>query len=266
MEFVIEFWGAWGQFCAMNYIPKVIGHRGASGVAPENTLPAFELAFKEGADGVECDVRLTADCQVVCMHDADTKRVAGASMLVEGHTLEELRQLDVGAWLGAPFAGTRIPLLSELIAKVPAGKKLFVELKTGPEILVPLFEVIDASAIELKQLAILVFDIEMVRAVKAQRPDLNVYWLINVKSNWLGRSKLQLSDVLDTLVDVDADGLGLRCHSGIHREMVKAILEADVDLNIWTVNNPVDARRYASFGVSSISTNYPQMMLEAMLR
>ncbi|MGZ0707129.1 glycerophosphodiester phosphodiesterase family protein [Coraliomargarita sp. W4R53] len=250
----------------MNYIPKVIAHRGASSAAPENTLPAVELAFKEGADGVECDVRLTADCQVVCMHDANTERVAGTSMLVEQHRFEDLRRLDVGAWQGAHFTNTRIPLLSELMAVVPPGKKLLVELKVGPEILVPLFEVIDASAIELKYLAILVFDIEMVKRIKALRPELMVYWLIDVKSNWLGRSQLKLSDVLDDLVEADADGLGLRCHSGIHREMVKAILEADVDLNVWTVDDGVDARRYASFGVSSISTNRPKAMLDAMLR
>ena len=262
---LVGFFGEEAHFLHMNYIPKVIGHRGASEAAPENTLPAFELAFREGADGVECDVRLTADCQVVCVHDADTRRVAGTSMLVEAHSLEELQQLDVGAGKGAGFAGTRIPLLSELMAKVPPGKKLLVELKTGQEILKPLFEVIDAAAIELKQLAIIVFDIEMVKAIKAQRPDLNVYWLIDVRSNWLGRSKLKLADVLDTLVEIEADGLGLRCHSGIHREMVKAILEADVDLNIWTVDDPVDARRYASFGVTSISTNCPKAMLSAML-
>ncbi len=260
------FWVHSHIFNIMNYIPKVIGHRGAAANAPENTLPAFELAFREGADGVECDVRLTADCQVVCIHDADTGRVASTSMLVEEHSLEELQQLDVGAFRGAEFVGTRIPLLSELMAKVPPGKKLLIELKTRQEILAPLFEVIAASSIELKQLAIIVFDIEMVRAVKAQRPDLKVYWLIDVKSNWLGRSKLRLADVLDTLVEINADGLGLRCHSGIHREMVKAILEADVDLNIWTVDDPVDARRYASFGVSSISTNCPKAMLDAMLR
>lgn len=250
----------------MNYIPKVIGHRGASATAPENTLPAFEQAFKEGADGVECDVRLTADGQVVCLHDADTLRVAGTAMLVEEHSYEELQQLDVGAGKSAAFTGTRIPLLSELMAKVPPGKKLLVELKIGQEILAPLFEVIDASSIELKQLAIIVLDQEMVRTIKAQRPDLKVYWLIDVKSNWLGRSKLKLGDALDTLVEINADGLGLRDHSGIDRKMVKAILEADVHLNIWTVDNPVDARRYASLGVRSISTNCPKVMLDAMLR
>lgn len=250
----------------MNYIPKVIGHRGASATAPENTLAAFELAFQEGADGLECDVRLTADSQVICMHDADAERVAGTSILVADQSYEQLSELDVGAWKGADFKGTRIPLLSELLGKMRPGKKLLVELKTGQEILKPLFDVIDASLIELKQLAIMVFDPEMVKAIKTQRPDLKVYWLIDVKSNWLGRSQLKLADVLDALVEIKADGLGLRAHSGIQRDMVKAILDADVDLNIWTVDDAAEARRYASLGVSSITTNCPKAMLAAMLR
>lgn len=255
----------WGRQCfVMNYIPKVIAHRGASSLAPENTMAAFDLAWLEGADGVECDVRLTSDCQVVCMHDSDTGRVAGDLLVVESQTYEALSALDVGAWKGDAYRGTKIPLLSDLLAKMPPGKKLLVELKTGEEILTPLFDVIDAAKIELKQLAIIVFDTEMVKALKTRRPELNVYWLIDVTSNWLGRSKLKLADVLDTVIDTNVDGLGLRCHSGINREMVKAILEADVDLNIWTVDDASDARRYASFGVTSISTNCPRAMLDAM--
>lgn len=249
----------------MNDFPKVIAHRGASMHAPENTLPAFELAWKEGADGIECDVRLTSDCEVVCLHDPDMERVADRKLVVEAETLDALLALDVGAKKGAAFAGTRIPLLSEVMGKVPPGKKLFIEVKAGEAIVTPLLDVIDAASVELKQIALIAFDQAMVRTLKAKRPDLKVYWLIDVKSNWLGRSKLKLADVLDSLVELDADGLGLRCHSGITREMVKAILEADVDLNIWTVDNPVDARRYASFGVTSITTNGPRAMLDAML-
>lgn len=233
--------------------------------APENTLPAFELAWKEGADGIECDVRLTSDGQVICLHDAGTERVAGRKLVVEAETFEVLQALDVGAKKGAAFAGTRIPLLSEVMAKVPPGKKLLIEIKAGEAIVAPLLDVIDAASVELRQIALIAFDQVMVRALKAKRPELKVYWLIDVKSNWLGRSKLKLADVLDTLVELNADGLGLRGHSGITREMVKAILEADVDLNIWTVNNAIDARRYASFGVTSISTDCPRAMLDAIL-
>jgi glycerophosphoryl diester phosphodiesterase len=253
------------QAVAMKDSPMIIAHRGASHAAPENTLPAFARAWREGADGIECDVRLSADGEVVCLHDPDTARVADRQMVVASAQWADLRVLDVGLWKGPEFSGVSIPLLSEVVAQVPPGKKLMIELKTGKEILQPLFTVLDACQLEPRQIAVITFDPLLVEALKAARPDLRVFWLINVRSNWLGRSKLKLADVLDRIIELDADGLGLRCHSGIHREMVKAILEADLHLNVWTVDDAVDARRYASFGVTSITTNRPRALLDALL-
>jgi glycerophosphoryl diester phosphodiesterase len=249
----------------MNDIPKIIAHRGASVTAPENTLSALRQAWSEGADGVECDVRLTADGQVVCIHDADTERVGDQKLQVESETYAALAALDVGTKHAPRFKGESIPLLSDWLVHVRAGKRVLIELKTGEEILAPLFDVIDASSVALKQIVVMVFDLDLVRALKARRPDLQVYWLIDVKSNWLGRSKLNLSDVLDTVVDTNVDGIGLHAHSGINREIVKAILESDIDLNIWTVDDPVEARRYASFGVSSITTNCSELIRAALM-
>lgn len=248
----------------MEYVPKVIAHRGASAVAPENTLAAVEQAWKEGADGLECDVRLTADCRVVCIHDADTERVGDRNFVVEAHTYEGLEQVDVGAFKSDAYTGERVPLLSEWLTDVPAGKRLLIELKTGEEILSPLFDVLDAAEVGMAQVVVIVFDTDMVRALKTRRPELAVYWLIDVQSNWLGKSKLKLDDVLQTAKELQCEGLGLRCHSGIHREMVQAILDTGLELNIWTVDDPIDARRYADFGVTSISSNRPQDMRDAM--
>ncbi|MGC6425219.1 MAG: glycerophosphodiester phosphodiesterase family protein [Lentimonas sp.] len=248
----------------MKVRPRVIAHRGASGEAPENTLAAVKQAWVEGADGLECDVRLTSDCQVVCIHDEDTERVGDRKLVVEAHTYEGLEQVDVGAKKREFYSGERIPLLSEWLKDIPAGKELLIELKTGEAILTPLFDVIDAAQVELQQIVIIVFDIEMVKALKARRSELQVYWLIDARSNWLGRSKLKLKDVIQTALLHRAEGLGLRCHSGINREMVRTIKAAGLELNIWTVDDPSDARRYASFGVTSISSNFPGKILEAI--
>src|SRR5210317_1799983 len=93
--------------------PLLVAHRGASGDAPENTLPAFQLAWQQGADAIEGDFRLTSDGQIVCVHDGDTKRVANRTLTVKDTSLDELRQLDVGAWKGTRWEGTRIPTLKE---------------------------------------------------------------------------------------------------------------------------------------------------------
>src|SRR5512138_3482216 len=99
--------------------PLVLGHRGASADAPENTLAAFRLAMAQGADGVELDVWRCATGEVVVTHDEDTRRVAGASLRVPDAPLAALRALDVGAFAGPRFGGERMPLLSEVLEALP---------------------------------------------------------------------------------------------------------------------------------------------------
>jgi glycerophosphoryl diester phosphodiesterase len=85
-------------FTTLQAAPKLIAHRGASQAAPENTLAAFRLAWKEGADGIEGDFRLSKDGKIVCIHDADTKRANGAKFVVADTDSHVLRKLDVGKW------------------------------------------------------------------------------------------------------------------------------------------------------------------------
>jgi glycerophosphoryl diester phosphodiesterase len=80
--------------------PLVVAHRGASIDAPENTLPAFELAWKQGAGAIEGDFRLTADGEVVCIHDPTTKRIWGGGLQVATSTLKELKKLKIGKFGG----------------------------------------------------------------------------------------------------------------------------------------------------------------------
>ena len=79
----------------------MVAHRGASADRPEHTLAAYELALQEGADGVECDVRLTRDGHLVCVHDRRVDRTSTGTGLVSDFTLAELRQFDWGAWHGS---------------------------------------------------------------------------------------------------------------------------------------------------------------------
>ena len=111
--------------------PLIVAHRGASFDAPENTLPAFELAWEQGADAIEGDFLLTKDKQIVCIHDHSTKRLADRDLEVKSSTLAELKSLDVGFWKDKKYKNTRIPTLAEVFATIPDGKKIFVEIKCG---------------------------------------------------------------------------------------------------------------------------------------
>ena len=112
-----------------------IAHRGASDKYPENTLLAFEQALAQKADAVECDVHLTADGEVVVLHDATVDRTTDGHGTVGELTLEKLRKLDAGSWKHGRFAGQRIPTLGEVVDLVHGRAELFVELKDeSPEL------------------------------------------------------------------------------------------------------------------------------------
>ena len=95
---------------------EIIAHRGASWDAPENSRAAVELAWRQGADAVEADFRLTRDGRIVAAHDDSLKRVTGVDLRVSEHSLDELRQLDIGGWKGPQWSGERIATLEEMLA------------------------------------------------------------------------------------------------------------------------------------------------------
>jgi glycerophosphoryl diester phosphodiesterase len=125
-----------------------IGHRGASAYAPENTVPAFQLAAEQGATFVEFDLQLTKDRQLVCLHDNSLERTTDVEevfpdrfrppsgseknrrWMLEDFTLTEIKRLDAGAWLDPKFRGTRIPTFGETIDALRGRSGLFIELKS----------------------------------------------------------------------------------------------------------------------------------------
>jgi glycerophosphoryl diester phosphodiesterase len=108
---------------------EVVAHRGASGHAPENTLPAVDLALKAGADYIEIDVHLTKDSEVVVIHDETVNRTTYGEGRIEEMTLERIRKLDAGKKYDINFKGTKIPLLEEVIERVDGQCKLLIEIK-----------------------------------------------------------------------------------------------------------------------------------------
>src|ERR1043166_5600031 len=103
---------------------EIVAHRGASYDAPENTLVSQELAWKQGADAAEFDVRATKDGQLAIMHDPTTKRTAGRDAKFADLTLAELRTLDAGSWKDAKFAGEKVPTIDEMLQHIAPGKRV----------------------------------------------------------------------------------------------------------------------------------------------
>ena len=239
--------------------PFIVAHRGASFDAPENTLPAFNLAWDQGADAVEGDFLLSKDGQIVCIHDKKTKKVAEKNLKVVDSTYQELQRLDVGSWKNEKFKGTRIPTLSQVFATVPKGKKIFVEVKCGPEIIPALTKEIDRSGLTDDQIVLICFKPEVIREFKKARPNHKAYWLcVIVKKN--GVLTPSLESLLDTLKDCGADGLD--SHFSIPSEYSIAVLKAGYEWHAWTVNDPSKARDLKKRGIYSITTDRPKMIAE----
>ncbi len=252
--------------------PLVIAHRGASHDAPENTLAAFNLAWQQGADGAEGDFYLSADGEIVCIHDGTTERTAGVNKQVAGSTLAELRQLDVGSWKSAEFANERIPTLSEVLQTVPAGKLFYIEIKCGPEIVPPLRELLHRQRFVLfDQLRIISFNADVISAVRQQLPAIKAFWLTGYREEPAappeGADNVppapptfspSSASVLETLARTGANGLGSSANLDVVTStFAEGLRQAGKELHVWTVDDPEKALQLYQIGAQSITTNVP---------
>jgi len=233
----------------------VIGHRGASREAPENTLASFRLAFEQGADGIEADFRLTSDGEIVCLHDDATGRTAGVELRVAEATWEEMQALEVGSWKGEAWRGERIPSLRQVLDVLPAGKCLFIEIKSGPEIIPRLAATLAASGVAPGQIRLLAFSAGLIRTLKEELPGYRSCWLTDYR--WRGGWHPTPRQVLDTLKNCGADGLASRSRSVLDASFVAALRGESLEIHLWTVDAAAEARRLADLGVDSIMTNRP---------
>ncbi|WP_040593069.1 glycerophosphodiester phosphodiesterase [Schlesneria paludicola] len=241
---------------------KIVAHRGASFDAPENTLASFRLAWEQNADAIEGDFFLTKDQQIVCIHDSKTKRTSGVEQVVSESTLEELRKLDVGSWKDPRFKGEKIPTLAEVLAIIPTGKRIYIEIKCGPEIVPFLGRAIKQSGLAPEQTIVISFNDKVIAATREQIPEIKAYWLAGFRQN--AQTKVLEptgQELLATALKVHAHGIDIQAQ----REMVNAdfvtlLRKNRLEFHVWTVNSPDDARHFQQLGVDSITTDRPAFL------
>ncbi len=260
---------AFGCFPSTGQAQMIVAHRGASFVAPENTLASFREAWKQGADVIEGDFYLTKDGEIACIHDKTTERTTGGAskLKVADSTLEELRTVDVGAWKAAKYAGQQIPTLEEVLATIPEKGKIFVEIKCGPEIVEPLQATLKKANLRDEQIIIICFNQDVVSQCREKMPQYKASWLTSYKQDALtGRWNPSLKSVVAALKRTGATGLGTQANDTVvSPEFVQAIRDAGVECHVWTVNDPQQAQRYADLGFDSITTDKPEAIREAIL-
>lgn len=236
---------------------EIIAHRGASHQAPENTLASVRLGYEEGADAVEIDIHLSQDNQLMVIHDKDTRRTAGGkNLLIRNTPSTTLRQLEVGSWKGEDYRGEKIPFLEEVLALVPEGKQLVIELKTGPESLPYLQEKIAASGIA-DQLILISFDREAIVQAKQLFPNIPAYWLLH---SWKDYSQ---DEAIRIAREANLDGLDVN-YTLVNGDFIQKMESEGLGVYVYTVDGAKAARTLAFLGVKGITTNRPQWLREQL--
>lgn len=240
---------------------EIVAHRGASYDAPENTMASVELAWKQQADAVEIDVYLTKDGKIVLMHDKTPKRYGGPNTNVSSMTWDELKVLDVGHWKDPKFKGITPPLLEEVLKDIPEGKRLFIEIKSGPEIVPELKRVLKEANRPASQTAIICFNQKVIERTVQELPELQSYWVLSMEDK--NKKPVKVEWIIETARKIKAHGVDIGGKSAlITEEKVKAIHDAGIPVYVWTVNNPEEAERIAKMGVLGITTDRPGLLRE----
>lgn len=236
--------------------PIIVAHRGASRQAPQNTLPAFKLAWERGADAIEGDFHLTRDEHIVCIHDENTKRVSDKNLVIKESTLDQLRELDVGAYHDKHYRGTVIPTIAEVFSTIPDTKKIYIEIKCGAEIISKLLGEIKRSGLKREQIVVISFNTKVIQALKIEAPRFKALWLSELEKDSSGKITPSLETVLDTLKQTKADGFSSN-KDIISEPFIRSIMENGYEYHVWTVDDLKTAKRFKKWGAMSITTNIP---------
>jgi glycerophosphoryl diester phosphodiesterase len=230
----------------------LVAHRGASADAPENTLAALRLGYEQGAEYGECDVRLTRDGEVVLLHDESLRRTAGVEGRVGEFTLAELRAVEVGAWRGERWRGEKIPTLAEalvLVAKIGGGRRLVVEVKSGPETLPAIAAALAASGCDPTAVVLMSFDPAVTAEARRVLPE--------VERHWLSDERVAVEVLAAKARAAGCTALNIGRRLPIDAAFVAGAHAAGLGVFVWTVDDAAEARRLIAAGVDGLTTNRP---------
>ncbi len=249
--------------------PLIIGHRGASASAPENTLVAFQKAINDGAEGLEFDVRLAKDGLPVVFHDSTLNRTGNINLKISQLTSSELSKIDVGSWFArmtpqnrnGDFSGETVPTLAKTLESVSGFDGLiFIELKCGDgeveSLTAAVCETIKDSP-SLSRIILKSFKLAVIPRAKFHLPALRTAALFAPKIMTILRKEKHLVKIA---AEFGADELSIHYSLATKKLMEKAS-KHDFPVNIWTADNPRWVKRGIRLGLKSIITNDPAKLL-----
>jgi glycerophosphoryl diester phosphodiesterase len=227
-----------------------VGHRGARGHAPENTMTSFQKGADMGVDAVETDVQLSKDGEVVLIHDHTVDRTTDGRGFVKDMTLAELKGLDAGSWYDPKYAGERIPTLTELLAWAKDRVGVALEIKNGPIYYPGIAEktvrLVRQHGME-RQVILISFDHLVLREAKQIAPEIATGIL------YVGG----LADPVAAARAALADSLNPHW-AYVTPELVRAAHAAGLAISPWNPDDPATLRMLSDMGVDSAGSDYPE--------
>lgn len=237
----------------------VFAHRGASAYAPMNTIPAFELAVEQGADGLELDVQRSKDGQAVIMHDLRVDSTTDGTGAVHDLTLAELKALDAGSWFGDAFRAVQIPTLEEVFAAVGQSVYINVEIKSDNAETDGVEQVV-AGVIERCQMQDRVLISSFNPLALARFREL----MPGVPIAFIHGPNLPL-DTQAIVQQLDLRYEARHPHeSEVTRLTMRQWRKEGHRVNVWTVNDAARALELRDLGVDGFFTDYPDLILKAL--
>lgn len=226
-----------------------IAHRGASHLAPENTLASIQLAWDLNSDGAECDIMLSKDNKIVVFHDQTGQRLLDKDLKISETPYAEIKNIPIKLKETnlKKYEGSTIPQLKDLLKTVPEGRLLVIEIKCGKEI-IPFLEKTIKKYWKSGNIAFIAFDYETIIETKKIFPDFPCYYLSS--------NAEELNNRFDEIARSNLEGVNLN-HKIIDKTLVNRFHAVHKEVWCWTVNLPEDALRMQECGVKYITTDRP---------
>jgi glycerophosphoryl diester phosphodiesterase len=231
--------------------PLVIAHRGASADAPESTIAAFELALEQGADGIQLDLHLSRDGELVVIHDFTLERTSDGAGAVRALTVRELKRLDIGRWRGRRWRGQRVQTLQEVLERFRDRTRFWIDVKGGADLyagieervvaMVEIYDVLQGALVQS-------YDREALARIRGMNREIKLGALLGGQP---------LEPILDAPGAVQAVSPGL---DRLSREAVAGILGAGLECYAGTANEPAQMDRLVEWGVNGVITDRPGLL------
>jgi glycerophosphoryl diester phosphodiesterase len=260
----------------MSLSPLILGHRGASAIAPENTLAAFSRAILDGADGIEFDVRLSRDGVPVVIHDASLRRTAGIDTQVGDLTSEQLQTCDVGSWFSRSspasrrsseepsFAGEKVPTLAEVFYLFNSNPGwLYVEMKSdsgeGAQLAAAVVRSVREADIATR-VVVESFDLEAITEIKRIDSGIRTAALFEPR---LSRpfSTVRRLKMVDLALITGAEEIALH-YTLAGMTVVEKAQDCGLETVVWTVDDPKWISRARRLGIKAVISNDPATMVQ----